>query len=91
MAGKVPFGVAPPPEHWIEQARALSPTLTQSPVTIDKLVQAALLLDALAEEVWRLRGALIAAQRELGVPQPGYPMPVANAAEIIRAALGGYV
>lgn len=35
----------------------------------------------------RLREALEAAANELGVPQPGYPAPVANAAEILRAAL----
>lgn len=35
----------------------------------------------------RLRAALRAAGNELGVPGEGYPAPVSNAAEIIRAAL----
>lgn len=35
----------------------------------------------------RLGAALREIVNELGVPQPGYPMPVANAAEIARAAL----
>lgn len=34
-----------------------------------------------------LRDAIHAALNELGVPQPGYPAPVANAVEILRAAL----
>lgn len=34
-----------------------------------------------------LEGALRAALNELGVPQPGYPMPVANAVAILRALL----
>ena len=34
-----------------------------------------------------LKHALICARNELGVPQPGYPAPVANAANIIQAAL----
>lgn len=40
-----------------------------------------------AEQVSRLRTALTAALNELGVPGPGYPAPVANAVEILRAAL----
>ena len=39
------------------------------------------------EKANRRRKALEAAGRELGVPQPGYPAPVANAAKIIAAAL----
>jgi hypothetical protein len=43
----------------------------------------------------RMREALRRAGNELGIPQPGYPAPVANAAEIIASALStkpaGYV
>jgi hypothetical protein len=35
----------------------------------------------------RMREALDQAGKELGVPQPGYPAPVANAAKIIADAL----
>ena len=38
----------------------------------------------------RLRGALQSIMNELGVPQPGYPQPVANAYEIARAALRAF-
>lgn len=38
--------------------------------------------------VEELRSAMRRAANELGVPQPGYPAPVANAANILRAALG---
>jgi hypothetical protein len=38
-------------------------------------------------EVERLRAAVTAACNELGVPQPGYPAPVANAAQILTEAL----
>lgn len=34
-----------------------------------------------------LKDALIRASNELGIPQPGYPAPVANAANILKAAL----
>lgn len=37
----------------------------------------------------RYRAALEQARDELGVPQPGCPAPVANAANIIKAALEG--
>jgi len=42
----------------------------------------------LSREVSRLRKALEEIRDELGVPQPGYAAPVANAAHIARAALG---
>jgi len=38
-------------------------------------------------EVERLRAALEYIRDELGVPGPGYPMPIANAANRARAAL----
>jgi len=38
-------------------------------------------------DVDRLRAAIDAALHELGVPGPGYPAPVANAVDILRAAL----
>ena len=38
-------------------------------------------------DVERLRSAIDAALHELGVPQPRYPAPVANAVDILRAAL----
>jgi len=40
-----------------------------------------------AAEVERLRAALEYIRDELGVPDPGYPMPIANAANRARAAL----
>lgn len=43
----------------------------------------------LTEENARLREALEKIKNELGVPQPGYPQPVANAYEIAKAALEG--
>jgi hypothetical protein len=44
-------------------------------------------LDRERAHVAMLREQLQRAANELGVPQPGYPQPVANAAEIIAAAL----
>src|SRR3990167_2900274 len=41
----------------------------------------------LEKQVWQLRDALDKIVHELGVPQPGYPAPVANAAEIAKDAL----
>ena len=35
-----------------------------------------------------LRHAIEMALNELGVPQPGYPQPVANAVEILQTAIG---
>jgi hypothetical protein len=45
-------------------------------------------IDELLDEVKRLQTALEAIRHELGVPQPGYPAPVANAANIATEALG---
>lgn len=50
--------------------------------------QAARLALSPVAEIERLREALEKIRDELGVPQPGYPQPVANAADIARAALG---
>lgn len=44
-------------------------------------------MQAAKARVEALEEALRAAKNELGVPQPGYPMPVANACAIIDAAL----
>lgn len=44
-------------------------------------------LEKAVGKVGRAREALTKAGNELGVPQPGYPAPVANAAEIISACL----
>jgi hypothetical protein len=44
--------------------------------------------DALVAEVEKLRVAARNAMNELGVPQPGYVQPVANAYEILNKALG---
>lgn len=41
------------------------------------------------DEIDKLREALTRVMQELGVPQPGYPMPVANAYEVAQAALDG--
>jgi hypothetical protein len=41
----------------------------------------------LEEKVQRLEGALREIANELGVPQPGYPAPVANAARIALKGL----
>jgi hypothetical protein len=43
--------------------------------------------DSIASKLATAVEALRYARDELGVPQPGYPAPVANAAERIRAAL----
>lgn len=46
-------------------------------------------VERLESENKRLRGAMGRAMLELGVPQQGYPAPVANAWEILREALRG--
>ena len=46
-------------------------------------------VERLESENKRLRGAMSSAMLELGVPQQGYPAPVANAWEILREALRG--
>jgi hypothetical protein len=43
--------------------------------------------ERLRAENTRYKAALEEIRNELGVPQPGYPAPVANAAHIARAAL----
>uniref|UniRef100_A0A6M3JHI1 Uncharacterized protein n=1 Tax=viral metagenome TaxID=1070528 RepID=A0A6M3JHI1_9ZZZZ len=43
----------------------------------------------LAAELLRVRTAMTAALRELGVPTISYPAPVANAVDILEAALEG--
>jgi hypothetical protein len=45
-------------------------------------------VEALGEHVRTLEAAVKSALDELGVPGEGYPAPVANAVEILRAALG---
>jgi len=45
----------------------------------------------LAAELLRMRTAMTAALRELGVPTIGYPAPVANAVDILEAALEGEI
>ena len=46
-----------------------------------------MVLRRLGRDWHRQREALIQVMNELGVPQPGHPMPVANAYEVAQAAL----
>ena len=44
-------------------------------------------LAALATENQAMRGYVVAALRELGIPGPNYPAPVANAVDLLNLAL----
>jgi septation ring formation regulator EzrA len=60
-------------------------TIEQQQAEIERLREGERAAD---KEIERLREALAEIRNELGVPQPGYPQPVANAADIAHAALG---
>jgi hypothetical protein len=55
----------------------------------DALFDARRAHEALVAEIETLRSAIDAALNELGVPQPDYPAPVANAVAILAAVRGG--
>jgi hypothetical protein len=57
---------------------------------MDFIAEARTAIPGLIAEVRRLREALSKASDELGVTQPGYPSPVANANKFIKDALSGF-